>query len=338
MVTKPDFPEEWFFLSVFDIISAMKAIVFDKGLSFRTDWKKPEPGPGEALVRVSLAGICATDLEITKGYMGFTGVPGHEFAGVIEEAADDRLEGKRVVGEINLGCGRCEYCKHKMENHCPARKVLGIKGKDGAFAEYLTLPFKNLRPLPDSVSDEEAVFIEPLAAAFEILEQVRVNEYTRACVLGDGRLGQLVAQALATTDCSLLVVGRHEEKLSLLKSRGIPTRTSIDGLEKQLDLVIDCTGRPEGFSSALDLVRPTGTVVLKTTVAQRTQADLNRVVIDEVTLLGSRCGPFGPAMQALEERRVDVKPLVSRVFPIEEGVEAFEYAAGKGALKVLLKV
>lgn len=316
----------------------MKAIVFDNALSFRADYKKPTPGPGEALVRVTLAGICATDLEITKGYMGFTGVPGHEFVGVIEEAADDRLEGKRVVGEINLGCGKCDYCKHRMENHCPTRKVLGIKGKDGAFAEYLTLPFKNLRPLPDSVSDEEAVFMEPLAAAFEILEQVKVNEYTRACVLGDGRLGQLVAQVLATTDCSLLVLGRHEEKLALLKSRGIPTRTSAEGLQGQLDLVVDCTGRQDGLSVALDLVRPTGTVILKTTVAQRQGADLNRVVIDEVTLLGSRCGPFAPAMQALEERRVDVLPLISKVFPIEEGVEAFEYASGKGVLKVLLKV
>lgn len=317
----------------------MKAIVFDNGLSFHADWKKPDPAPGEALVRVTLAGICATDLEITNGYMGFTGVPGHEFVGVIIDAADDRLEGKRVAGEINLGCGRCDYCKHKMENHCPARKVLGIKGKDGAFAEYVTLPFKNLRPLPENITDEEAVFIEPLAAAFEILEQVKVNEYTRACVLGDGRLGQLVAQALATTDCSLLVIGRHEEKLSLLKARGIPTRTSVEGLEKQLDLVVDCTGSPDGLSAALDLVRPTGTVILKTTVAQRPVADdLNRVVIDEITLIGSRCGPFEPAMQALEERRVDVKPLVSKVFSIEQGVEAFKYAAQKGVLKVLIKV
>lgn len=316
----------------------MKAIVFDNGLSFHADWRKPAPAPGEALVRVTLAGICATDLEITKGYMGFTGVPGHEFVGVIEGAADERLEGKRVAGEINLGCGRCDYCKHKMENHCPARKVLGIKGKDGAFAEYITLPFKNLRPLPENITDEEAVFIEPLAAAFELLEQVKVNEYTRACVLGDGRLGQLAAQALATTDCSLLVIGKHEEKLALLKARGIPTRTGVEGLEKQLDLVVDCTGSADGLSAALDLVRPAGTVVLKTTVAQRPGADLNRVVIDEITLLGSRCGPFEPAIQALEERRVDVKPLVSKIFPIEQGVEAFGYAAQKGVLKVLIKV
>lgn len=316
----------------------MKAIVFDKTLSFRDDWKKPSPAPGEALVRVTLAGICATDLEMTKGYMDFTGVPGHEFVGVIEEASDDRLEGKRVVGEINIGCGKCGYCKHKMENHCPSRKVLGIKGRDGAFAEYLTTPFKNLVPVPENIKDEEAVFTEPVAAAFEVLEQVKVNEYTRACVLGDGRLGQLVAQALATTDCSLLVIGRHEEKLALLKARGIPTRTSIEGLEKELDLVVDCTGSPDGLSIALDLVRPTGTVILKTTVAQRPGADLNRVVIDEITLMGSRCGPFAPAVQALEERRVDVKGLVTKVFPIEQGLEAFEYAAQKGVLKVLVRM
>jgi len=316
----------------------MKAIVLDKTLSYRDDWKKPIPAPGEALVRVTLAGVCATDLEMTKGYMGFTGVPGHEFVGVIEEASDDRLEGKRVVGEINIGCGKCGYCKHKMENHCPSRKVLGIKGKDGAFAEYLTMPFKNLVPVPENIKDEEAVFTEPVAAAFEVLEQVKVNEYTRACVLGDGRLGQLVAQALATTDCSLLVIGRHEEKLALLKARGIPARTSKEGLEKELDLVVDCTGSPDGLSDALDLVRPTGTVILKTTVAERPSADLNRVVIDEVTLMGSRCGPFAPAVQALEERRVDVMPLVTKVFPIEQGLEAFEFAAQKGVLKVLVRM
>ncbi len=316
----------------------MKALVFDNGLTYRADRKKPVPSAGEALVRVTLAGVCSTDLEITKGYMGFSGVLGHEFAGVIEEAADDRLEGRRVAAEINLGCGRCDYCKHRMENHCPQRKVLGISGKDGAFAEYLTVPFKNLRPLPDSITDEEAVFIEPLAAAFEILEQVKVNEYTRAAVLGDGRLGQLVAQALATTDCSLLAIGRHEEKLALLKARGIPTRSSREGLDKQFDLVVDCTGSPGGLADALELVRPTGTVILKTTVAGRNGADLNRLVIDEVTLLGSRCGPFAPAMQALEERKVDVKPLISKVFPIEQGVEAFAYAARKGVLKVLIRM
>lgn len=315
----------------------MKAIVFDRGLRLAVDYPKPRPGPDEALIKVTLAGVCATDLEIAKGYMGFKGVLGHEFTGTIEDSADERLKGKRVVGEINIGCGGCEYCRHRMANHCPSRTVLGIKGKDGAFAEYLTLPFRNIHPLPDSVTDEEAVFAEPLAAAFEILEQVRVNEETRVCVLGDGRLGLLVAQVMAGTDCSLVVVGRHEEKLSILKARNIPARTSPEGMEKKLDLVIDCTGSAEGLSTALDLVRPGGTVILKTTVADRGGGDLNRLVIDEVNLLGSRCGPFPPALQALEERRVDVRPLISKVFPLDEGVEAVWHASQKGVLKVLVR-
>lgn len=317
----------------------MKAMVLDSGLRFSTDLPKPSPGPGEALVKVSLAGVCATDLELAMGYMGFKGVLGHEFVGTIEDSEDGRLSGKRVVGEINVACNRCDYCRHKMWSHCPQRKVLGISGKDGAFAEYLTLPFKNLHPVPDSVADEEAVFAEPVAAAFEILEQVRMNEDTRVCVLGDGVLGQLTAQVLSTTGCSLVALGRHEEKLDLLKARSIITRTSAEGLEKAFDLVVDCTGSPGGLSAALGLVRPCGTVVMKTTaVGDRGGDALNRLVVDEVTLIGSRCGPFQPALQALEERKVDVKPLVSRVFQIEQGLEALECASQKGTLKVLLKI
>ncbi|MBW7957916.1 MAG: alcohol dehydrogenase catalytic domain-containing protein [Deltaproteobacteria bacterium] len=317
----------------------MNAIVFDSGkLRFEVAHPAPEPGPGEALIRVTLAGICRTDLEIAKGYMGFSGVLGHEFVGVIEECADERLKGKRVTGEINIPCGRCAYCRRRMGNHCPERKVLGILRKDGAFAGYLTLPFRNLHPLPDSISDEEAVFIEPLASAYEILEQVRVDEDTRVCVLGDGRLGLLVAQVMSQTGCALLAIGRHEEKLSILKARGIPTRTSTEGLTKELDLVIDCTGSADGIRTAIDLVRPAGTVVLKTTVAGKCEIDLSRIVVDEIALIGSRCGPFQPAIQALEEKRVDVKPLVSKVFPVEEGIEAMGYASEKGVLKVLLKM
>lgn len=316
----------------------MKAIVFENGkLRYEGSYPNPKPAPGEALIRVTLAGICRTDLEIAKGYMGFSGVPGHEFAGVIEECADERLMGKRVAGEINIPCGRCSWCRRRMGNHCPERKVLGISGKDGAFAGYLTLPFRNLHPLPDSVSDEEAVFIEPLASAYEILEQVRVDEDTRVCVLGDGRLGLLVAEVMSQTGCSLLAVGRHEEKLSILKARGIPARTSIEGLGKELDLVIDCTGSAEGISDALELVRPAGTIVVKTTVAGKSAIDLSRIVVDEIALIGSRCGPFQPAIQALEENRVDVRPLISKVYPLEEGIEAMRYASEKGVLKVLLK-
>lgn len=317
----------------------MRALVFENGKAvFRPDYPKPVAGQGDALVRVSFAGVCATDLEITKGYMGFNGVPGHEFCGVVEECADDRFEGRRVAGEINLWCGECAFCRGGMRNHCPDRSVLGILGHDGAFADYLTLPVRNLHPLPDSITDEEAVFIEPLAAAFEITEQVNVSEGVRVCVLGDGRLGLLTAMALSTRGCELTTVGRHPEKLSLLSGRGIRALTGAEGLGREFDLVADCTGRPEGFNEALRLVRPGGVVVLKTTVAGNAKADLNRVVIDEITVIGSRCGPFKPAIAALAEKKVDVRPLISKVFPLEEGVEALEYAGRKGVLKVLLRV
>lgn len=316
----------------------MRALSFDKGkLKFRDDYPMPERKPGEALVKVLCAGVCATDLEISKGYMGFEGVLGHEFSGVVEECDDDRMEGRRVTGEINLWCGKCEFCKGGMKRHCPNRSVLGILGKDGAFADYLTLPAANLHPLPDSVTDEEGVFIEPLAAAFEITEQVDIRPGERVAVLGDGRLGQLCAQVLILTGCDLTVVGRHPEKLALLKARGIKTVVGTDGLAG-FDVAVDCTGSADGFNTAVGLVRPGGVVVLKTTVARRAAVDLNRVVIDEITVIGSRCGPFVPAIKALEEKKVDVAPLISKVFPIEQSVEALEYAAQKGVLKVLLRV
>lgn len=316
----------------------MRAIIFDgKELKYREDYPTPKPGPGEALIKVSYAGICATDLEITKGYMGFTGVLGHEFTGVIEDAADDRFWGKRVVGEINLPCGKCKSCRDRLFTHCQQRKVLGISGKDGVFAEYVTMPFRSLHPLPDSIPDEDAVFIEPLAAAYEILEQVKINEFKSVCVLGDGRLGLLVSKVMATTDCVLVTIGRSEEKLSILKKTGINARTSIEGLGRDYDFVIDCTGSESGFSDALKLVKPRGTIILKTTVAERKGADLNRVVIDEITVLGSRCGPFKPAIEALQEKSIDVNPLISKVFPLSEGIEAMRYVAEPGVLKVLLK-
>jgi len=316
----------------------MRAIVFDGKLEYRTDYPKPVPVDGEALIKVSLAGICATDLEITKGYMGFKGVLGHEFVGVIEETADDRFHGKRVVGEINIPCGECEYCKAKMPAHCPGRSVLGIHNKDGAFADYLTLPLKLLHPLPDDTSDEAAVFTEPLAAAFEIFEQVPIDDDTKVAVLGDGRLGLLVSEVMNLAGCNSVTIGRHAEKLEILKKMNIPARLGKDGFGRVFDLVVDCTGSASGFEDALSLVRPRGTVVLKTTVAERGSVDLNRVVIDEITVVGSRCGPFRPALKALDERKVRVKPLITKVFPIEEGIKAMEYAKEKGVLKVLIKM
>lgn len=316
----------------------MRAIVFDARLEYRTDYPAPVPHEGEALIKVSLAGICATDLEITKGYMGFKGVLGHEFVGVIEETADDRFQGKRVVGEINIPCGKCECCKAKMPTHCPVRSVLGIHNKDGAFADYVTLPLKNLHPLPDDTSDEAAVFTEPLAAAFEIFEQVPIDEETKVAVLGDGRLGLLVSEVMNFAGCNSITIGRHAEKLDILKKMNIPARLGKDGFGRVFDVVVDCTGSASGFDDALALVKPRGTVVLKTTVAGRGSVDLNRVVVDEITVVGSRCGPFRPALKALDERKVRVKPLISKVFPIEEGLKAMEYAGEKGVLKVLIKM
>lgn len=316
----------------------MKALVFDKRLKLVLDYPDPKPLGDEALIRVKYAGVCATDIEITKGYMGFRGVPGHEFSGVVEACGIPGLIGKRVTGEINLSCGECDYCRRGLRTHCPERTVLGIFKKDGAFAEYLTLPVDNLHVLPDEVSDEEGVFVEPLAAAFEILSQIKVGKGTRAAVLGDGRLGLLTAEVLRLSGCSLTAIGRHEEKLAILKAIGIETAIVGEGMRGGFDIVVECTGRGEGLSTALDIVRPRGTIVLKTTVAERNSADLNRAVINEVTIIGSRCGPFKPAIAALKEKSVDVAPLVSRVFPLEEGIEAVSYASQNGVLKVLLKV
>src|SRR3990172_1780058 len=315
----------------------MRALFFDNNLRYLTDYLVPEPGENEALIRVTCAGICNTDLEIVKGYMNFRGVPGHEFVGVVERCGNKALEGKRVVGEINLSCGNCLYCKSGLRNHCYNRSVLGILGKDGAFADYVTLPTGNLHPVPDSVPDEEAVFVEPLAAAFEILEQVGIGAEDRVCVLGDGKLGLLTAQVVSLTGCALVMGGRHKEKLSILERRGIEPKLSSDITERVFDCVIDCTGSSLGIEAAMKLVRPKGTIVLKTTVAKRDNIDMNAIVIDEITLVGSRCGPFEPAIQALEMKTVDVIHLISRTFPLSEGVEAFNFASGKGILKVLLK-
>ena len=323
---------------VFPPVLKMRALVFDGKLAYRDDWPEPAVSSGEALVRVGFAGVCATDLEIARGYMGFKGVMGHEFVGVVEECADKPLVGRRVVGEINIGCGECGWCSEGLKNHCPRRTVLGILNKDGAFADYLTLPVKNLHVVPDSLSDEEALFAEPVAAAFEVLEQVEAGPGARVCVLGDGRLGLIVAQVLSSTGCDLTVCGRHGEKLSILSEKGIRTAIGVKGLDKDFDIIVDCTGSPSGLSDALALVRPRGTVVMKTTVAERGPVDLNCVVIDELTVLGSRCGPFDPAIESLVEGTVDVRPLITKKFRLEEGASALDYASKKGVLKVIIDV
>ena len=317
----------------------MKALVYkEKALTFRSDYPTPVPGAGEALIRVIQAGICSTDIEITKGYMGFEGVPGHEFVGIVEECRNDNLVGKRVVGGINIGCGQCSYCDSGNRNHCPTRSVLGIFNKDGAFAEYLTLPQKNLHTLPDSVSDDEAVFVEPLAAAFEILEQVKISGKEKVCLLGDGKLAFLIAQVLSSKGCDLTVAGKYAEKLQIFNELKIKTTfyTSLSG--RVFDIVVDATGSPFGLQFATRIVKPSGRIVLKTTVSGERAIDLNQIVIDEVSIIGSRCGPFEPAIQALADKTVKTTPLISKIFSIEDGVEAMAYAKKKGVLKVILKI
>lgn len=317
----------------------MRALFFDrKGLRCKPDYPVPRRGRDEALIKVTCAGICNTDIEITKGYYRFRGIPGHEFVGIVEECGHKSLIGKRVAGEINVSCGSCYYCKNKMQNHCPNRSVIGILNRDGVFAEYVTLPVKNLHKVPDSVSDEEAVFIEPLAAAFEITRQVDIMPSDKVCVLGDGKLGLLVAQVLFLTGCKLMVVGKHKEKLSILGNKGIRTQFISDFGEKEFDIVVDCTGSPSGIETALNIVRPAGKVVIKTTVARQKAFDLNRIVVNELTLIGSRCGPFAEAIRALEKKKIEVTQLISRFFPLEDGLKAFKYASRKGVLKVILGI
>jgi threonine dehydrogenase-like Zn-dependent dehydrogenase len=329
----------------------MKALYFD-GLipHFIEKYQTPEPQENEALIRVLVAGICATDIEILHGYKAFKGVPGHEFVGVVEgvNGGYPALVGKRVVGEINLGCGQCEYCARGVERHCVSGAALGISEKDGVFAEYVTLPLKNLWEVPNAVSDEEAVFTEPLAAAFEILEQVHIKPTSRIAVLGDGKLGLLAALVLAEQGLSIVLAGKHESKLAIAAQQRIPTKRIDELLKKRgYEVVVEATGSAGGLAAALDLAKPCGTIILKSTVAPSqdesplvevslTRSDLARIVVDEITVVGSRCGPFPPALSALASGRVNVKPLVSAIYPFDDVMSAIEKTREKSTIKVLL--
>lgn len=303
-------------------------------LRLRDDLPPPEPPPGEALVRVLAAGICNTDLELLRGYYPYTGVLGHEFAG--EVVSDGGLAGKRVVGEINAVCGDCPACRAGRRSHCERRTVLGIVNRHGAFAEYLMLPVVNLHVIPDSIATEVAVFTEPLAAALEIQEQVVIDPRMRVLVVGDGKLGQLVAQTLALTGCELLVSGRHAAKLDLLRRRGIGTVAPEVITAGAFDVAVECTGNPEGFAVAQRALRPRGTLVMKSTYADRLTLDASAVVVNELTLVGSRCGPFPKALALLAAGSVDVLSLVSARYPLELALDAFDHAQRPGTLKVLL--
>ncbi|MBX7250875.1 MAG: alcohol dehydrogenase catalytic domain-containing protein [Candidatus Promineofilum sp.] len=347
----------------------MRALVLEDGhLGLCADAPQPEPAADDALIRVSLAGICSTDLELVKGYAGgFRGVLGHEFVGVVVDAASGSGQypvssgqwsdsshlvssgttgvaewvGRRVVGTINLGCRRCAVCLGEGPEHCPNRTTLGIHNKDGVFADYVTLPVVNLLEVPATVADEEAVFTEPLAAALRIREQIAVRPTARTAVVGPGRLGLLVAQVLALAGTEVVVLGRRAESLALPRQLGLPTGLVDAAADNAYDLVVEATGNDAGFAHSLRLVRPRGTLVLKSTFAGRANIDLTKLVVGEITVVGSRCGPFAPALRLLEQgavgAQIAVRPLIEAEYPLSEGLAAFEHAARPGARKVLLR-
>ena len=315
----------------------MKALwLEDQALSVR-DVPIPTPAAGEALIRVRLSGICGTDLELVRGYYPFTGVIGHEFVGDVVESPDPSWLGARVVGEINAACHFCEQCAAGRPTHCETRTVLGIQGRDGAHAEFLTLPVENLHRVPDSVSDEAAVFTEPIAAAAQILTQVTIEPRDRVLLVGAGRLGQLVAQVLASTGAHLRVVARHDHQKALLHARGIETIDAADVEPRRWDVAVEATGSPSGFDIAAAALRPRGTLVLKSTYRGEITLALAPFVVDEITIVGSRCGPFAAALGYLEMGAVDPLPLIAARYRLADAVEAMRFAVEPGTMKVLLQ-
>ena len=330
----------------------MKALRFDGSLKLATDIPAPRR-EDEALVQVIAAGICNTDLEIVKGYSGFHGTLGHEFVGRVIESPDASLIGQRVAGEINAGCGECALCRAGDPRHCPSRTVLGIKGRDGAFAEFLSLPARNLIRIPDTISNRMAVFIEPLAAACHVLDHVTMERESKVAILGDGKLAQMIARALAQTPCDLTIIGKHDEKLDLarkargtnLKAEKLDPSTRSDGiahlgphLKEQFDVVVEASGSASGLGLASELVRPRGTIILKSTHHNPTSLEMSRIVVNEVSIVGSRCGRFQPAVDLLATGAVDTEPLIGATFALEEGVAAMRTAAEPGMMKVLLEI
>ena len=318
----------------------MKALRFTGG-RLSLDDIPPPAAVGEALIRVTRSGICNTDIEIVRGYAGFNGTIGHEFVGVVEDSpARPDLVGKRVVGEINAGCGACEKCAAGDPRHCPKRTVLGIVGRDGAHAEYLTLPNENLVVVPDTVSDEQAVFAEPLAAAWGIGEMADLQKDTSLAVIGDGKLGLLCAMSLRLKCDHVVNIGKHRSKLDIAASAGVETllvNDLKDAHVKGFDVVVEASGSESGFATALELVRPRGTIVLKSTFHGTPTWNASRVVVEEITVVGSRCGRFAPAVELLASGRIDVTRLIGSEMPLSDGVNAMNEASRKGALKILLR-
>ena len=315
----------------------MKALRFEDNQLKLAEISQPIRS-NEALVRVLMSGICNTDLEIVKGYANFEGTIGHEFVGIVEASNDKSWIGKRVVGEINAGCGVCELCRLGDSRHCPNRTVLGIHGRDGAHAEFLTLPSTNLLEVPANVSDEQAVFVEPLAAAYGILEQVEVLPETRVAVIGDGKLGILCAQSLALASKNVYLIGKHKGKMRVAEKQGVTGVLLKDApkLNRTFDVAVEASGSESGFATTLDLLRPRGKLVLKSTFQGKPTWEAWRVVVDEITIVGSRCGRFAPALELLSNKKIDVESFISEEFSLSNGVKAIEKAGEKGAMKVLL--
>lgn len=317
----------------------MQAITLSQDdLHYQKAYPIPQPEADEALIKVTVAGICATDLEMVKGYKkGFLGVLGHEFVGVVERAPDPKWHGKRVVGSINIGCNRCATCLQHGPEHCPNRRVLGILNKDGAFSDYLTLPQRNLFAVPDEVSDETAVFTEPLAAALRIREQIRVVPGGRTAVIGPGRLGMLVGQVLALDGTDVVMIGRGRRSLELPAKLGFTTALTEDFSENSFDTVVETTGNEAGFALALNLIRPLGMLVLKSTFAGKSHLDLTKIVVAEINVVGSRCGPFAPALNLLQRNAIDVASLIDGDYKFSHAIQAFTHASQRGVRKVLLR-
>ncbi|HWQ53083.1 MAG TPA: alcohol dehydrogenase catalytic domain-containing protein [Bryobacteraceae bacterium] len=314
----------------------MLAVHLENGRVETREVSVPERAPGYALIRLRCAGICNTDLELQRGYYGFAGIPGHEFVGDVMEADDGALVGRRVVGEINLVCGACEWCRRGLGRHCAARTVLGIVGHPGAFAEYFTLPERNLHVLDDALPDDRAVFTEPVAASCEILDQVTIPPGTEVAVLGDGKLGLLVAQVLDAAGLKVRLFGRHPEKLRIAAAAGVATEVAGSPRSAEYDWVVEATGSPDGLQQAVAMVRPRGTIILKSTVHGKVPLDSAPVIVNEITLVGSRCGRFEPALDLLRRGALRVQEMITARFPLADAAAAFDCAARRGALKILL--
>lgn len=313
----------------------MRGLYFDEQLTLKNDLPKPIAKEGESLIKVVLAAVCNTDKEIMSGYKNYKGVLGHEFVGIVEESANKDLVGKRVVGEINIGCGECKYCMSGFENHCTSRKVLGILDKNGAFAEYITLPDKNIHVVPNNVSDLEAVFVEPLAAALEITEKCHVKPTHRVAIVGDGKLAQMITQVISLTSCDLHVIGKHKEKLEILKNKAKTLLLSEVNNENYFDIVIDCTGNEQGLILAQKIVKAMGTIVLKSTYNSKAHLNPTEWVVNEITLMGTRCGPIDAALRLLTRKLVSIDSLVSGVYSLKDYEKAF---SSKNKLKAVFRI